>query len=304
MSIPDGCVQSGGDFSAEDFPRRILTAAAKWNAGRISSSPSKPRNKRPSVKPRNKRPVVKLRNKRPSVRRRSREPGFHNDHPRAVGHDLSARVTDSEGNALEQAAVSSVSIEVFDRDTNLQIGETLNPAVDDVIEELQTNPIWTADAVGYNFSVTVAGAFFPPAARPIAWKRRSRLSAAIRSSSHGICRAWRRCREPVGEIPVAMPAAIERRCARSGSNWRRRSTSNRRWTPIYSRNIARRSKCNAEPSVSLDADTIVHIAPNGAPYAHPSVNIVLKTSDQMRRLYKQWESRRKNSADDDDDLKI
>lgn len=54
----------------------------------------------------------------------------------------------------------------------------------------------------------------------------------------------------------------------------------------------------------LDQDTIVHIAPNGAPYQHPSVNIVIKCSDQMRRLYKQLESKRKKAGVKDDDLDL
>ena len=53
----------------------------------------------------------------------------------------------------------------------------------------------------------------------------------------------------------------------------------------------------------LDEDTLVRVAPNGAPYPHPSVNILIKTSDQMRRLYKQLESLRKaNQANDELDI--
>jgi P27 family predicted phage terminase small subunit len=53
----------------------------------------------------------------------------------------------------------------------------------------------------------------------------------------------------------------------------------------------------------LDEDTLVRTAPNGAPYPHPSVNICIKTSDQMRRLYKQLEAIRKtNDKSNDLDL--
>jgi P27 family predicted phage terminase small subunit len=54
----------------------------------------------------------------------------------------------------------------------------------------------------------------------------------------------------------------------------------------------------------LDGDTMIHIAPNGAPYAHPSINIIIKTSDQMRRLYKQLEARRKTDGKNEDELEI
>ena len=53
----------------------------------------------------------------------------------------------------------------------------------------------------------------------------------------------------------------------------------------------------------LGKSDLVHIAPNGAPYADPSVNISIKTSDQMRRLFKSLESIRKaNKASDELEL--
>jgi phage terminase small subunit len=61
---------------------------------------------------------------------------------------------------------------------------------------------------------------------------------------------------------------------------------------------------NCRAKKELDGDTIVHIAPNGAPYPHPGVNIMIKTSDQMRRLYKQLDALRKKDDADPDELEI
>jgi hypothetical protein len=73
-----------------------------------------------------------------------------------------ARITDSSANILVPAAVSTVSIEIFDRNTRLQVGTTLTPSPSSVIfTTLQTNAIWTQDATGYNFLVVIAGTYFP-----------------------------------------------------------------------------------------------------------------------------------------------
>jgi hypothetical protein len=75
---------------------------------------------------------------------------------------LLARITDLAGDILTPDAVSTVSVEVFDRNTRLQIGATINPSPSAVIAAtLQTTAVWTQDSTGFNFSIVIPGTYFP-----------------------------------------------------------------------------------------------------------------------------------------------
>jgi P27 family predicted phage terminase small subunit len=52
----------------------------------------------------------------------------------------------------------------------------------------------------------------------------------------------------------------------------------------------------------LDTGELIHRAPNGAPYQNPACAIMIKCSDQMRRLWKQLEACR--IADDAEDEEL
>lgn len=67
----------------------------------------------------------------------------------------------TEGNLIQQADVSSISVKVFDSD-GAQIGSTLTPTASSVIfDTIQTSGTWGNLQRGGNFRYSVDGTYFP-----------------------------------------------------------------------------------------------------------------------------------------------
>lgn len=80
-----------------------------------------------------------------------------------------ARIKGLDALYINQVSISTVAVKVFDmKDPDrAQIGATYSPSVaSTVFDTLQTDARWTKDRTGYNFRVTVAGAYFPAGDRP------------------------------------------------------------------------------------------------------------------------------------------
>jgi hypothetical protein len=86
------------------------------------------------------------------------------------GCTLLARVLDSSGQPLQVSEVAAITVNVFDMTTAIQTTaiqysatalSPLAPQVSSVLTTLTTGPMWTADAVGYNFNLTLPGTAFP-----------------------------------------------------------------------------------------------------------------------------------------------
>jgi hypothetical protein len=75
---------------------------------------------------------------------------------------LLARVTDATGSLLVSSTVSSILVSVWDRESGIEIVPEYHPLPTAVIHNtLQTDARWTADSIGYNMEVVIAGTYFP-----------------------------------------------------------------------------------------------------------------------------------------------
>lgn len=73
----------------------------------------------------------------------------------------SASPVATEGNLIQQADVSDISVKVFDS-VGSQIGDTLTPAASAVVfDTLQTSATWGNLTQGGNFRYSVPGTYFP-----------------------------------------------------------------------------------------------------------------------------------------------
>jgi hypothetical protein len=75
-----------------------------------------------------------------------------------------ARLQDIDGNNIQQADVTSISLTI----TDLTAGTTSTPAVakaNVIFDALQTGDEWTTDATGYNFRHDVSHTEFPSSDR-------------------------------------------------------------------------------------------------------------------------------------------
>lgn len=76
------------------------------------------------------------------------------------GVTLLARILGNAGTPVTQLSLSSIAYTVTDLTTNTAIGSGTLTVSQVIFDTLQTDAVWTKDAVGYNFKAQLASTLF------------------------------------------------------------------------------------------------------------------------------------------------